>query len=108
MIFPRLTSRGPIEGALFWLDRICTRRFPRLTSRGPIEGAPASHTVSTVAFDFRGSRAAAPLKGILREQPDVAAADFRGSRAAAPLKVFMRSDPPFDENISAAHEPRPH
>ena len=38
-LFPRLTSRGPIEAVSAIAYSMQWPRFPRLTSRGPIEAA---------------------------------------------------------------------
>jgi len=98
----------------------------------PLKAADPAPSRSA-APDFRGSRAAAPLKVSGLSNGGGCTGYFRGSRAAAPLKVVVCAvigiaAPKFprltsrgpieggeatlpswtDDQISAAHEPRPH
>ena len=59
--FPRLPSRGPIEGVGHALRSERRAGFPRLPSRGPIEG-PRLDAVTAGMAAFHDSPVVAPLK----------------------------------------------
>src|SRR5680860_1207360 len=108
--YPRLISRGPIEGSRYFACLPESWLYPRLISRGPIE-EPQAGDPTVRRRRIRGSSAAAPLKdGLARlcaphnwgyprlisrgpiegRQPSQARMPrrvrIRGSSAAAPLK----------------------
>ena len=92
--FPRLQSRGPIEARQADRGASGSPLISAATEPRPHRSGLPQSTAGHDLADFRGYRAAAPLKLRSLDLAPQAQPHFRGYRAAAPLKRSTRRDAP--------------
>ncbi len=88
LLFPRLSSRGPIEvmrAAAIGCGHVMP--FPRLSSRGPIEVTLRRNVCANLASGFRDYQVAAPLKWPPNEDPQEVLAKFPRLSSRGPIEA---------------------